>query len=273
VKKLVYRCAMMLALVFAPQTMSVSHANVISAVDFSTFSDGDLVGQNGWVQFGTPADAPLQVQSGSVSWAGGSTANNQDAMLGFSSQITPPATGTSVYDFDLRVQILSAPATNPSYFAALQTLTDNSTSGNFQNARIAAQALGNGFVFGTRVNGQGGYPFAFGTQELNLNQTYAVRARINMVAENANDFIELYVGDDFDNMSLHATATYSGSGTVADPSFGGFILSQFGSTTVNEPGVRVFSMSFSSVPEPSSMALLAAVSFAGVAFRKRLKRA
>lgn len=243
-------------------------ANVIVSADFSTFADGDLVGQNGWVQYNTQSTLPLQVQSGAVAWAGGSTVNNQDAMLAFPSQIGQPLSGTEVYDFDMRLQVSAASAGNPSYFAALQTLTTTATSGNFQNVRMAAQASGSGFVFGARVNGQGGYPFAFGTQVLNLNQTYALRARINMVAGNANDFIELYVGDDFNNLSLHATAGY-GVGSVTDPLFGGLLISQFGSATVSEPGVRIFSMSFASVPEPSSMALLGAVSLAGVVVRRR----
>lgn len=269
---MLFRSIVVGSLVFASLTLfgDCCRANTILSVDFSTYADGNLVGQNGWVQYLSQTTAPIQVQSGAVSWAGGSTVNNQDAMLGFASQIAQPTSGAMVYDLDMRMQVTSAPASNPSYFAALQTLTTNATSGNFQNARIVAQSRGSGFSLGTRVNGQSGYPFSLGTDELNLNQTYAVRARIHMVAGNANDFIELYVGDTFSNLSLHTTAGYAGAGSVTDPLYGGILLSQFGSATSGEAGVRIFSMSFSAVPEPSSMALLGMVSIAGFALRRRV---
>jgi hypothetical protein len=93
-----------------------------------------------------------------------------------------------------------------------------------------------------------------------------------MVAGNANDFINLYVGPNFDELSLYATAEY-GSGTVSDPSFGGMLLSQFGSGSVNEAGVSIYSMGVSVVPEPSTLILLllGSIAAAGVGrrFRKR----
>jgi hypothetical protein len=73
-----------------------------------------------------------------------------------------------------------------------------------------------------------------------------------MVAGNANDFIDLYVGPDFSNLSFYAKAQYSGSGTVNDPEFGAMLISQFGSGSVSEPGVSISSMSVS-VPEPGTV--------------------
>jgi MYXO-CTERM domain-containing protein len=235
---------------------SAASANLIVAADFSTYADGALVGQNGWQQYNTSSTSPITVSGGRVNWAGnGNTAsNNQDAILAFASQITQPVTGTTVLNFDILLSVSSAGA-SPSYFAALNTTTGTATSGNFQNVRMVAQASGAGYVFGTRLNGQGGYPFGYGTQVLTFGQTYALRAEINLVAGNANDFINLYVGSDFSNLSLYGTAGY-GTGTVSDISVGAMLLSQFSSSTAFESGVSISSMSVSLVPTPGALALL-----------------
>jgi MYXO-CTERM domain-containing protein len=120
---------------------------------------------------------------------------------------------------------------------------------------MVAQASGSGFVFGTRVNGQTGYPLVYGTSVLNFNQTYALRAEVNLVAGNANDFINLYVGSSFNDLSLYGTAGYT-TGTVADISVGAMLLSQFASGTAFESGVGIQSMSVSIVPAPGAVALL-----------------
>jgi hypothetical protein len=249
----------------------LSYAETIVSADFSTYDNGDLVGQNGWIQFGTVSSSPIQVNEGVVSWPGGRTVSNQDAMLPFASQITQPDSGSIILNYDILMSVATAGG-NPSYFAALTTRTDSETNQNFANARLVARSQDDGFVFGTRVNGQGGYPFAYGSTMLEFDEIYALRAEINMVAGNANDFINLYVGPNFDELSLYATAEY-GSGTVSDPSFGGMLLSQFGSGSVNEAGVSIYSMGVSVVPEPSTLILLllGSIAAAGVGrrFRKR----
>lgn len=204
------------ALLLAPLA---AKAETLASADFSTYTDGNLVGQNGWAQYQSQTTLPLQVTAGQVSWPGGATVNNQDAFLAFPEQVIQPLTGTTVLTWDTVINVTAPSASNPSYFMALNTLTTSTTSGNFQNARLAAQASGAGYVFGARVNGQSGYPFAFGTDVLNIDEDYALRAEIHMVAGNANDFINLYVGPDFDNLTLYATAGYT-SGTVNDPLYG-----------------------------------------------------
>jgi len=185
-----------------------SAADLVQA-DFATYSDGSLVGQNGWQQYQTQAVRPLTVASGTVSWAGGSVDNGQDAMLAFAQQIAQPTEGTTILWYDVQMRVTANAGTNPSYFAALNTLTSTTTTNNFQNARLVARSTDGGFQFGTRVNGQAGYPFAYGTGVLTYGTTYAVRQEIHMVAGNANDFINLYIGPDFDNLTLYATAAYS----------------------------------------------------------------
>ncbi len=227
------------------------------SVDFSSYSDGNLAGQNGWQQYQTQTTVPITVTSGRIGWTGnGNTVvNNQDVMLAFGSQVAQPTTGTTTLIWDTLLQVSSAGAA-PSYFAALNTLTGTSTSGNFQNARLAAQSSGSGFVFGARVNGQSGYPFAYGTSVLNFNQDYLLRAEVDLLAGNANDTIRLYVGSNASDLELHATASYS-SGTVSDPLYGAVLLSQFASASAFESGVSIASISITQVPEPSSSALMA----------------
>lgn len=225
-------------------TMSLA-AQPLASADFSTYSDGALVGQKGWSQFQTQTSFPLAVTNGRVAWPGGARTNNQDAMLAFSSPVFQPVSGTNVLFFDLVLRIDAPSSNSPSYFAALNSLTTTNTGGNFQNARLVTLATNTGFVFGARVNGQPGYSAAYGTNVLTVGQDYAVRAVINMVAGNANDTIELYVGPNFTELSLHATAGYSGSGSVNDPEFGAALLSQFGSVTADEPGVSIASLEVS----------------------------
>ena len=235
---------------------SVSSASLLASANFASYADGALVGQNGWVQYNTQSTNPISVSGGRVTWAGnGNTASNhQDASLAFTSQVTQPVTGTTTLNYDILLSMASA-GTSPSYFAALNQNTTTGTSGNFQNVRMVAQSSGAGFVFGTRLNGQSGYPFGYGNAVLNFGQTYALRAEINLVAGNANDFITLYVGSDFDNLSLYGNAGY-GTGTVADISVGAMQLSQFSSATAFESGVSISSLSVSLVPTPGALALL-----------------
>ncbi len=161
---------------------------------------------------------------------------------------------------------ISSAGASPSYFAALNTLDSTTTSGNFQNVRMVAQASGSGFVFGTRVNGQSGYPFGYGSTVLDFGTMYALRAEINLVAGNANDFINLYVGESFSSMNLYATVGYSGTGSVSDISVGAMVLSQFANSSTFESGVSMQSMSVYVVPAPGALALLGA---AGLVSRRR----
>lgn len=246
---------------------SLANGQMLASANFSSYADGALVGQNGWVQYNTQSANPLQVIGGRVTWAGNGNAssNNQDAMLSFGQTIGQPSEGTTVLHFDMLLSISSA-GSAPSYFAALNTLDSTTTSGNFQNVRMVTQSSGAGFVFGTRVNGQGGYPFGYGSTVLDFGTTYALRAEINLVAGNANDFINLYVGESFSSMNLYATVGYSGTGTVTDISVGAMLLSQFSSSGAFESGVSMQSMSVYMVPAPGALALLGA---AGLVSRRR----
>jgi hypothetical protein len=261
-----------------------AQAEIIASSNFSTFAPGDLVGQNGWQQLGTTiATAPIQVAGGVVTWARPTftppSVDNQDAILPFATVIPAPTVGTTTLNYDLLLSIATAGA-SPSYFAALNVLNTNVAGGtNFANARIGAQASGAGFVFATRVTGQGGFPFVLSTDVFNFNQTYALRAEVNMVPGLQNDFIRLFVGSDFNNLTLQATSAYT-TGTGTDPlSYGAIVLSQFDNNgTAIQSGVSINSVSvtnITAVPEPSSIALLgfASAGIGFVTYRRRCKSA
>jgi autotransporter-associated beta strand protein len=240
-------------LVAVSATRPASAQIPLGSAVFSTYPNGTLVGTNGWQQYLAPSTNPLQVNAGAVRWSGGATTtDDQDAMLSFEQQVTPPLSGTTVLTYDLVMNVAAASVGSPSYFAALNTLTGNTTTNNFQNSRLAVTASGTGFVIGGRVTGQTGYPYRFGTTVLSLNQDYALRAEVYQVAGNANDFIKLYVGPDFSTLTLHATAGYS-SGAVTDPTYGAMLLSQFSDVSAVGSTVSVKSMSasYSLTPQPA----------------------
>ncbi len=264
---------------------STAFAAIVSS-DFSTFTNGNLVGQNGWAQFSTSSTSPIQVAGGKATWTGGAIVDNQDAYLPLGTIITQPASGTTFVYVALQLSVASAGAA-PSYFAALnQNQTAVTTGSNFQNARLAAKDnVGDStFDFGSRVNGQGGYPFVYGNAGLTYGATYNLVARISMVTGNSNDMIDLFVTEasqPFDFVTAYSTSAYT-SGTVTDPTFGGLLLSQFGSGTVNQSGVSINKVMVTSdftevqafvvtaIPEPSTYAALAgAVAFAGVTLSRR----
>ena len=220
---------------------TLSAQEILVNSDFSTLTNGALVGQNSWIQYNAASANPLTVNNGVVTWAGAGLADDQDAMITFPSVINQPSEGVTTINFDVVLSISSAGASAPSYFLALNTFNTTVTASNFQNARIAAITNGDGYVLGGRINGQSGYPFAYGTTKLTFNTFYAVRAQIKIVAGNANDTLKLYVGSDFSNLTLHSTNAYT-TGTVLDPTFGAVLISQYGSATVIESGVSIKSI-------------------------------
>lgn len=240
-------------------TANIFAQTTVVEADFSSYTNGTLVGQNNWVQYNTATLNPLTIVNNKVTIAGGRNTDGQDAFLPFASVIQQPALGTTELNFDVVLTVTSAGA-NPSYFLALNALNTNTTSGNYMNARLVAMAMSDGFVFGTRVNSNSGYPYTYGINKLSFGTKYAVRLRIEITAGNANDVIKLYTGSDFNNMTLQATSAYS-TGTVTDPVFGGILISQYGSASTHESGVtiesiKVTNLSVTTGLNPSTNSLL-----------------
>lgn len=229
-------------------SFSLSAQTTLVDANFATYTNAALVGQNGWQQYNTTSTEPLMVNSGVVTIAGARVADNQDVVYPFATVIQQPASGTTTMYVDAVLTVSSAGVSNPSYFLALNGLNTTTSTGNFQNARLAAIQNADGFVFGTRVNGQSGYPYAYGMTKLSFNTKYAVRLAIDLNTGNANDIIRLYVGTSFNNLQLQSASAYS-TGTVADPTFGGILISQYGSATVSETGVAIESVKVYTVSE------------------------
>jgi hypothetical protein len=233
--------------------------------DFSTFANGNLVGQHGWMQLGGVATLPLQVSGGQVVIPGAQSADNQDAWKdNTAGVIPPPAVGTtSVYEgMDLTVQ--SAPAlgvggiTAPSYFSALYNAAG---AGGFANERVTAKdnsAIVPGtYLLGCRVTGQAQDPFTYGTTALNYNTLYNVVVQCDMVAGAGNDTMELFV-----NGSLYLSHPM-GAGASDPTGIASLVISQFASASTGNVGATIGGIRLadnfaeaSGVPEPASAAVI-----------------
>lgn len=245
-------------------------SGVLLYESFSTYNNGDLVGQNDWTQLGTNATAPLQMTNGqlvfpAIPTGGGVTVDNQDAYKTFTTVPSPGAGSTSVFvGMDITV---SASNLNPSYFFAM---TDTPTG--FANFRVTARdnsaTQADTFQFGGRVTGQGGYPFAYGAP-LNYNQLFRLIIQAEMNEGTQNDRILLYINptdDILGNQTPYAIGEYTtGTGTDAT-ALGLAIFSQFASNTVGQSGLLIDNITVAdnfaavAVPEPTAYALIAITS-------------
>lgn len=237
--------SLLISLFVIPPAMVVAQTPLATA-DFSTYTPGDLVGQNGWTQVGSIATAPLAVSDGAVIIPGGSIVNNQDAFLPFSQTVTAPTADGQLTQVVIEAAfVVNSTGASPSYFLAVR-------GGTFDNARIAARAnVAGGYNLGVRVTGQVGYPFVYGTTTFSLGQTVSIRAVLSLVPGAQNDIIELYTSTQGAPFVLEATSVYTtGSGT--DPGdYNALVISQFGSATVNESGVSIRKVS-AYIPAPAT---------------------
>jgi len=60
------RAAGALALIASLTAASQIQAQTLASADFSTFANGDLVGQGGWQPYQTATTAPIQIVGGKV---------------------------------------------------------------------------------------------------------------------------------------------------------------------------------------------------------------
>jgi hypothetical protein len=258
-------------------------AAIFFADDFSTFSDGDLVGQNGWVQTGTQATLPLQVSSGQVLIPGSQTGNNQDAFKTFGSLVAPPGVGSTSVFLGLTLTVNDAPTPGiSSYFVALDNATDGS---GFDNERVAAiENTATTYFLAARVTGQAGSPFVTGTTPLTYGTQYNLIVEATLTSLGTDEIVRLYVdptNGDINAQTPYLTAPIN-TGTPLT-GLGGVVLSQFQSTTVGISDVEIGSAraatTFSEaanlpVPEPSSLLLagLAGLGMVAVVIRRCRRR-
>lgn len=261
-------CLVLFLAIAAVALPNQANATQLINDNFSTFSSGNLVGQNGWTQLGFVATTlPLQVTGGKVVIPGAQSADNQDAFKNNSAPggvVLPPVSGTTSIFYGLDLTVNSAPVTgpgdlnpSPSYFAAVYNAT---TAGGFANERLTAKDnsanIPGTYLLGARITGQAQDPFTFGAP-LNYGTPYNVVVEADMVAPiAANDTLEIFVnGANYLNHTIGAGA--------ADPTgMGSFVISQFASATVGNVGATIGAVRMADnyaeaagVPEPSTLAL------------------
>ena len=211
--------------------------------DFSTFSDGNLVGQNGWLQLGTTTANPLQITGGQMIFQGGLTAGGaQTAYKNF------PLLTNPVVFAGMRMTITSA-VTNgasyvnagPGYIATIYTGNGGTTtSGTFPNYRLSARALDAGvsnYVLGCRNNGQAGAPWIFGAQSFPTGTVVSAILETDVNGSNCTLFVNptsAVLGSQIPYVS--AFGGTNGGAFASDQGFGSIGFSQYGNAATPSDG-------------------------------------
>ncbi len=208
--------------------------------DSPTYSDGGLIGQDGWAITGTSVVNVVNVANTATDGTVSLTTTGQDVRHGF----TPAATTGSVF---LSAEITVGSAGTGDYFIHL---SDGGTS-NFY-ARTYVQASGAGFVMALGTS-SGTAGLVYGTTVLSFNTSYSLLVRYDFVSGAANDTGALFINPTTidgtgDTAYVAATTTGTDATTIA-----GVNLRQ-GSTGSAPGGVVIDNISVF-VPEPSVAAL------------------
>lgn len=258
------------AAVVAGLGVASADAALIVNDDFSTFTAGNLVGQNGYLQDGSVATNPIKVAVGRVEIPGGQTVNNQDAEKSLGG-FTFSTSNTSIFA-GIRAIVNDAPASTngSSYFLALE----EASASAFDNLRLVAKELSNTtYQLGFRTTGQAENPFVFGATPLDYGTEYRIVLGYESVAGPANDAATLYVDD-----TPYAAQT-QGAATGDAAGFQTVLLSQFGSATLQTADVSIARLAVGAsraevttalVPEPAALGL---VGVGGLLALRRRRRA
>jgi hypothetical protein len=243
--------ALALSLLAAPTQAALS---IIYSTDFNspTYSDGGLIGQDGWAITGTSTVSPISVAN---------TATNGDVTLVTTGQdvnrtFTPATTAGSIY-LKSTITVSTAQVTGD-YFLHLG---DGGTS-NFY-ARLYVRSSGTGYAMalgtssGTAVNY--GADLAFGA-------TQTVLIRYDFVPGAANDTGAVFLNPTTEDGSadvpyILATTTGTDSASISSVN-----LRQ--GTAANAPGVTIDNIVVS-IPETSSTAMLGLLAGVGMIRRRR----
>jgi hypothetical protein len=153
-------------------------AAVLFEDNFNTYSDGNLVGQGPWTE--KAAGTAIGVSGGAVVLG----PNGQDA----TAPISPAVSFGSNpgYTFYQAADVTVTTARTGDYF--LHT-SGSLTSSSFQG-RVYVQSAGDGFVLGVGVTSE--TPL-YGTEVLELGQTYRIVLRYDVESGAMNDEVRLYV--------------------------------------------------------------------------------
>ena len=235
------------ASVFVP----VLHAQTtVFSSDFSTgYTNGNLVGQNGWSQTSTNIQTVFQtVSNGVVVLPSG--AAGQDTWNAFSSAVSTTNAGNYLLT-TINFSLTNAANTTGDYFFHLSSPT-NTTSTFFQ--RLYSRSAVGGFELG--INGASGATLvAWGSTVLSLNTRYQAVIKWEFFNGNANDLLSLYL-DPLDPILTNNTVFASTNFSTTEPTTVAAANLRIGSAATT-PGVLVDSIEVQVVPEPSTYALLA----------------
>ena len=231
--------------------------------DTFTYSDGNLVGNGGWIQNGATSTNPIQVTSGHA--VVGPT--GQDVQNNFSSAVTH-TDGTSIFaGFDLTVTAGSAAG---DYFL-------HYIAGGGNDLRLFATTSGGGFVLG--LMSSTGDLQTNGSTVLSLNTTYRVVLSWNFLAGAKNDTMSIYINPTDltveGNNTAYLNYTWGAGGATEPTSIASIDLRQGTSgpaENIDNLNIGTIFADVSTIPEPSTWMMIGvgAVLLAGVQrFRRK----
>jgi hypothetical protein len=243
-------CGLLLATVGA-------RATVLFSDDF-TYPNGDLVGNDGWVQTGTTTTTPVQIAAGKVVLATGQDVQNA---------LTTPYSlvdGTPFY-IGLTIDVQTAAAAGD-YFVHWSPGLQN----NAFISRVEIRSSGTGFNVGYVETSGTGASLTWGSTVFNFNQAYRLVVQYNPVAGGVNDTADVYMDG---NAELHDTWN---SITAESTTLGTL---NFRQAAGNAPGLKVDDLNltttfaeaatYTAVPEPTSLSLLAGFGLLACFLRRR----
>lgn len=248
---------------------SLLSGQIISVSNFSTFSDGDLVGQNGWQQAGTPSGSPVQVSNGRVILPGANTSNQQDVGLNFTSTITPGATFYHAFRLSVTGRGGVPIGMDGAYLTTL-------TSGPFENSRFTIRPLSETtYQFAFRPTGQDPNPYVTGGPTLNFgSDIHTVLIGHTFATGSDPDVSQIWINPA--SASSSPSFTYINSGSAFTNPFSRMLLSQF----TNDGSYEIFAMGvgtdgdalLAAVPEPGLSGLILGIVLMGWMLQRRRRK-
>ena len=236
---------------------SAANAAVYYSTNFSSYSDGNLVGQNNWKRTGTIDTNPIQVTGGQA--VVGTT--GQDVYSSFSSS-APNTQGSTLYF--AATMTLTAAQTAGDYFFHV---SDPAGSASNFYGRVFAKSSGIGFVLGLSPNTT---TAVYGSSVLSFNQSYQVVVAWDFVTGASNDTFSLFVNPNSSDRATLSAYVVSAAFASGEPTAQVSAINLRQGTGSNAPSVRVSTLAAGStladvgvVPAPGAIALLGVAGLVG----------
>jgi hypothetical protein len=246
----------------AALTASAAQAAPVLSDGFDTYANGNLAGQGGWTATASAA-TPIQVAGGAdkVASLGPS---GQDDYKAFTAPVANSA-GTSLYTgADIHVTAAQSGSSQlGDYFLHLSNPA-GTTSGFFQ--RLYARSVTGGYQLGLVDTSGTGSTITFGTDVLELDETYRVVLSWDFVDGANNDAFQVYVDPTGATEAVNTPyLTHAWTSATAEPTqLAAANLRQGGGSfaptaTVDDLVVSTNFAEAVAVPEPAGLALAGAV--------------